>query len=78
MGITRAYAITAEAIQREKSRSGGEASKFDVSRILELCDLELPPLGPHDVKLWVIAVSAEHNVLHALLADMVDIVKQHG
>jgi NADPH:quinone reductase-like Zn-dependent oxidoreductase len=78
MCTTRAYAITAEAIDREKTRCAGDLSRIELARILELCELELPPLGSHDVRLRIIAVSAEHNVLHALLADMVDIVKQHG
>ena len=74
----RAYAISAEAIAEERLRVGEDLSKFDVSRVIRLDELELPSLGPNDVRLRILAVSAEHNVDHAALADTVNIAEQRG
>src|SRR5438270_9861215 len=74
----RAYAITAEAVARERERVGGDTEQMDVSRVIELDKLELPDLGPGDVRLRILAVSAEHNITHAALADTVNIAEARG
>jgi cinnamyl-alcohol dehydrogenase len=76
--VTRAYAITAEAIAAESERVGGDLARFDVSRVIALDEVELRPLGPGDVQLRILAVAAEHNVDHAALADTVNIVELRG
>ena len=75
---TRAYAITAEGVAREAQRAGGDFDKVDVSRIVELDEVELRAMGPQDVKLKILAASAEHNVDHAALADTVNITAARG
>jgi crotonyl-CoA carboxylase/reductase len=74
----RAYAITADAVARERERVGGDVDKMDVSRVIELDKLELRDVGPHDVHLRILAASAEHNVDHAALADTVNIAEARG
>src|SRR5438270_12488704 len=74
----RAYAITSEAVARERERVGGDPEKMDVSRVIELDKLELPDLGPTDVHLRILAVSAEHNIAHAATADTVNIAAARG
>jgi NADPH:quinone reductase-like Zn-dependent oxidoreductase len=64
-----AYSISASAVAAEKARVGGDPAKVDVSRVLALDTLELRPLGPSDVQLRILAVSAEHNIDHASTAD---------
>jgi NADPH:quinone reductase-like Zn-dependent oxidoreductase len=76
--MPRAFAITAEAIAKESERVGGDLEKFDVSRVIQLDQLELREMGPRDVHLRILAVSAEHNVDHAALADTVNITKLRG
>ena len=78
MSTTRAYAITADAIAAERERTGGDLSQVDVSRVIALERLELPEPGPRDVKLKILAVSGEHNVDHAALADTVNIAESRG
>jgi NADPH:quinone reductase-like Zn-dependent oxidoreductase len=75
---TRAYYITAEAVAREAKRAGGDYDKVDVSRVIELDEVELRAVGPHDVKLKILAASGEHNVDHAALADTVNIAAGRG
>jgi NADPH:quinone reductase-like Zn-dependent oxidoreductase len=76
--MPRAYAITTEAIARERKRVGDDLEKFDVSRVIALDQIELRPLGPRDVHLRILAVSAEHNVDHAALADTTNIAEARG
>jgi crotonyl-CoA carboxylase/reductase len=76
--MSRAYCISAQAIAAERARVGGDLSKFDVSRVIALDSLELRPVGPSDVRLRILAVSAEHNVDHAALADTVNIAEIRG
>jgi NADPH:quinone reductase-like Zn-dependent oxidoreductase len=76
--MPRAYSITAEAIAAERARVQGNLAEFDASRVIRLDDLVLRPLGPHDVHLKILAVSVEHNVDHAALADTVNIVELRG
>ena len=74
----RAYAITAEAVAREKERVGGDVDKMDVANVIELDKLELREMGPNDVHLRILAVSGEHNVDHAALADTINIAEARG
>jgi NADPH:quinone reductase-like Zn-dependent oxidoreductase len=76
--MPRAYSISADAIATERRRVGDDLSKFDISRVLRLDELELAELGPKDVRLRILAVSAEHNVDHAALADTVNITELRG
>jgi len=78
MSMTKAYAITTDAVAAETARAGGDTSKIDVSKVLTLDDLELRDLGPTDVKMRVLAVSAEHNISHAATADTVNIAEARG
>ncbi len=75
---TRAYAITAEAIEAEKNRVGGDLSQVDVANVIALDDLELRDPGPRDVHLKILAASGEHNVDHAALADTINITESRG
>jgi len=52
--------------------------EFDIARVIELSDLELRPVGPRDVHMKILAVSAEHNVDHAALADTANIAEARG
>jgi NADPH:quinone reductase-like Zn-dependent oxidoreductase len=76
--MPRAYSITAEAIAAERKRVDDDLDKFDVSRVVALDDLELAELGRSDLHLRILAVSAEHNVDHAALADTVNITDVRG
>lgn len=78
MTTTRAYSITTDAITLERERCKGELAAMDISKILRLEQLKLRPVGPYDVKLKILAVSGEHNIQHAALADTVDIVEKRG
>jgi crotonyl-CoA reductase len=78
MSKTRAYAITAEAVAHEAERAGGDFDEVDVSKIIKLDEIELRSLGPSDVRLKILAASAEHNVGHAALADTVNITAARG
>ncbi|MBW2313354.1 MAG: zinc-binding alcohol dehydrogenase family protein [Deltaproteobacteria bacterium] len=75
---TRAFSISAPDIEAEKERCGGDLDAFEFSRVLKLDDLELPDPGPGDVRMRILAASAEHNVDHAILADTVNIVESRG
>jgi len=76
--MPRAYSITAEAIAEERKRVGDDLSKFDVSQVIRLDQVELRDLGATDVHIRILAVSAEHNVDHAALADTVNITELRG
>ncbi len=76
--MARAYSITVEAIEKERARVGGDLSRVDVSRVIALDELDLPPVGPGQVRMRVLAVSGEHNVDHAALADTVNIAELRG
>ncbi|MBI4515725.1 MAG: zinc-binding dehydrogenase [Deltaproteobacteria bacterium] len=76
--MPRAYSITAEAIAEERRRVNNDLSQFDVARVIRLDELTLRPLGRRDVRLRILAVSAEHNVDHAALADTVNITELRG
>jgi len=76
--MPRAYTITADAIASERARVNDDLSKFDVSRVLKMDTLELRPMSRRDVHLRILAVSAEHNVDHAAIADTVNITELRG
>src|SRR5512134_1214444 len=76
--MPRAYAITAAAIAAERTRVDNDLNKFDASRVIRLDELKLRPMGPRDVHLRILAVSLEHNVDHAVLADTVNITEARG
>jgi len=76
--MPRAYSITAEAIAEERKRVNNDLSQFDIARVIRLDDLTLRPMGRRDVQLRILAVSAEHNVDHAALADTVNITQLRG
>jgi crotonyl-CoA carboxylase/reductase len=78
MSSVPAYSIRADAIAREKERVGGDLAKFDVANVIALDTLELRPVGPKDVHLRILAVSAEHNIDHASTADTVNIADVRG
>jgi NADPH:quinone reductase-like Zn-dependent oxidoreductase len=76
--MIRAYSISAEAIAAERKRVNDDLDQVDVSRVITLDDLELREMGPFDVHVRILAVSAEHNVDHAALADTVNIADVRG
>ncbi len=76
--MTRAYSITAERLAVEAEAAGGDPSAIDVSKVVALDDLELRDLGPNDVHLKILAVSAEHNIDHAATADTINIAEARG
>ena len=73
-----AYAIKADAIEAETERVGGDFDNFDAANVIRLDELELPALGPRDVHLRILAVSIEHNIDHAVLADTGNIAAARG
>ncbi len=76
---TRAYSIDATDIAAEWARVGeNNMDAFDASRVLKMDTLELPELGPGDVKIRLLAFSLEHNLDHAVLADTVNIAELRG
>ena len=76
--MPEAYSISAESIAKERERVDGDLDRFDVSRVIQLDQLELPKLGDEDVHLKILAVSVEHNVDHAALADTTNIAEVRG
>jgi NADPH:quinone reductase-like Zn-dependent oxidoreductase len=78
MPTVPAYSITTDAIAAEQERSGTNPADIDVSKVLQLDELELRPLGPGDVRLRILAVSAEHNIDHATTADTINIADTRG
>ena len=76
--MTRAYSITADAIAAERKRVHDAPDQIDITRVIALDTLELRPVGPRDVRLRILAVSAEHNLTHAATADTVNIAEMRG
>ncbi|NRA07362.1 MAG: zinc-binding dehydrogenase [Myxococcales bacterium] len=76
--MPRAFSISAEAIASERERVGDDLDAFDVARVIELGELTLPAMGAGDLRLRILAVSAEHNVDHAALADTMNIAEARG
>ena len=75
---TRAYSISEADIAAERKRVDDDLDRVDVSRVIKLDELELRDLGAKDVHLRMLAVSAEHNVDHAALADTINIAESRG
>ncbi len=73
-----AYSITTEAIAKEAERVGGNLDAVDVSRVVQLDEVELREMGPSDVHMRILAASAEHNIEHAATADTVNIAEARG
>src|SRR5499426_244290 len=78
MTTVKAFSITTDAIAAERKRVGDDLSKVDIARVIQLDTNELRPMGRADVQLRILAVSAEHNVDHAALADTVNIAEVRG
>ena len=76
--MPRAYAITSDAIAAERRRVGDNLGEFDPARVIRLEELTLAPMGAQDVHLRILAVSLEHNVDHAALADTTNIAAARG
>ena len=76
--MPRAFSISAESIAAERARVAAKLDEFDVSRVVKLDSVELRPVGPTDVHLRILAVSGEHNINHAALADTVNIAEIRG
>ena len=68
--MTRAYAITADAIATERARVNDDLSRIDISKIIQMDTLTLPAMSPREVKFRTLAVSAEHNLTHAATAEL--------
>ncbi len=78
MSKTRAYSIRADDVNAERERAGEDLEQIDFSKVIRLDDLELREVGPSDVHLKILAVSGEHNVDHAVVADTVNIAETRG
>jgi len=76
--MPRAFSISSASIAAERQRVAGKLDDFDVSRVVALDTLELRPVGPSDVHIRILAVSGEHNISHAALADTVNITELRG
>ncbi|MEB2344232.1 MAG: zinc-binding alcohol dehydrogenase family protein [Deltaproteobacteria bacterium] len=76
--MPRAYSISAPSIAAERERVGGRLEDFDIARVVKLEETALRPMGPGDVHLRILAVSGEHNINHAALADTVNITELRG
>ena len=78
MSKTRAYSISAVDVAKERDRVGGDYDKVDAANVFKLDELNLREVGPRDVKLKILAASAEHNIDHAVLADTINISEARG
>lgn len=76
--MPRAFSISADSIAAERERVGGDMDKFDSANVVKLDEVKLRDLGPSDVRLKILAVSAEHNIAHAALADTANIAEARG
>jgi len=76
--MPRAFSISAQAIAEERARVADDLDAFDVARVIELGELSLPAVGACELRLRILAVSAEHNVDHAALADTMNIAEARG
>jgi NADPH:quinone reductase-like Zn-dependent oxidoreductase len=76
--MPRAYSISTDSIAAEQKRVAGNPDAFDIARVVKLDEAQLRPMGPGDVHLRILAVSGEHNINHAALADTVNIADIRG
>ncbi len=74
----RAYSITTESVAAERERTGGKTTDVDVSKVITIDELELPDVGPTDVRMRILAFSVEHNLDHAATADTINIAEARG
>ena len=76
--MVRAYSISVEDVNAERERVDQDESRMDISRVVKMDQLELAKMGSRDVRLRILAVSGEHNIAHAALADTVNIADLRG
>ncbi|MFP6654522.1 MAG: zinc-binding alcohol dehydrogenase family protein [Myxococcota bacterium] len=76
--MSRAYAITAEAIAAERARVDDDLDRVNIASIVSLDEIELRDVEARDVRIRILVVSAEHNIAHAALADTVNIADMRG
>lgn len=76
--MVRAYSISVEDVNAERERVDQDESRMDISRVVKMDQLELAEMGSRDVRLRILAVSGEHNIAHAALADTVNIADLRG
>ncbi len=76
--MVRAYSISVEDVNAERERVDQDESRIDISRVVKMDELKLSAVGPRDVRLRILAVSGEHNIAHAALADTVNIADLRG
>ena len=76
--MSRAFSISTASIAAEQQRIAGNPDAFDISRVVKLDTIEVRPVGLTDVHLKILAVSGEHNINHAALADTVNIADIRG
>ena len=76
--MPRAFSINTEDIKAERQRVNNDLEQFNIAHVVKMDTLTLPPMGPRDVHLRILAVSAEHNIDHAALADTVNIAEVRG
>ena len=74
----RAYAIATDAIAAEKD-SAGNTDDMDITNVDRTSTSSSCATSvPSDVRFKVLAVSAEHNINHAALADTINIAEARG
>ena len=78
MSKTRAYSISSSDVLKERERVGGDYDKIDAANVFKLDELTLRDPGPHDVRLKILAVPAEHNIDHAVTANTINIAEARG
>jgi crotonyl-CoA carboxylase/reductase len=78
MSKTRAYSISSSDVVKERERVGNDFDKIDAANVLKLDELTLRAPRPHDVRLKILAVSAEHNIDHAVIADTINVAEARG
>ena len=78
MPKTRAYSISSDDVIAERERTGGNLDDVQIANVITLDELELREVGKQDVHLKILAVSGEHNVDHAVLADTVNVAESRG
>ncbi|HKP63230.1 MAG TPA: zinc-binding dehydrogenase [Polyangiales bacterium] len=78
MSKTRAYSISSSDVIKERERVGNDFEKIDAANVFKLDELTLRTPGPRDVRLKILAVSAEHNIDHAVIADTINVAEARG
>ena len=76
--MVRAYSISVEDVNAERERVNQNLDEIDIARVVKLDERDVGPVGPQDVRLRILAVSGEHNINHAALADTVNIAELRG